>query len=95
MTYEESDALTKDLVFRGRIKIAQTKWTQYVRGEAPNTEAHSARYRYAIAVDDNPDLYAAKIQTSVVMDPQVQVDGPAVTDAALQTAVEAVINKVL
>ena len=95
LTYEELGALSTDLPFRQRIKIAQTKWTSYVRGEAATVEAHSARYRYAIAADEQPEMYAAKIQTAVVMDPAVQADGAAVTDAALQSAVEGVINKIL
>jgi hypothetical protein len=43
----------------------------------------------------NPDAIAGQIQPPTVMDPAVQTAGSAVTDIALQAAVEGVVNKIL
>ena len=95
MTYEESNTLMMDQAFRGRVKVSALKFAQYIVNEQPNVEAHSARYRWAQSVFTQPDFVAAQITPMVVMDPSVQQDGAAVSDAALQTAVEAIVNKIL
>lgn len=81
--------------FRGRVKVASLKFAQYIVNEQPNVEAHSARYRWAQTTFAQPDMAAANITPMVVMDPSVQADGAAVSDAALQSAVEAIVNKIL
>jgi hypothetical protein len=42
-----------------------------------------------------PDVAAAHVTPTVVMDPAVQTDGADITDEALQSSVEASINKLL
>ena len=95
MTYEESAALMQDQPFRGRIKVSILKYVGFIMIEPPETMAHSSRYRWAQAASQNPDMTAAQIQPMVVMDPQVQLEGDAVEDSELQTAVEGVVNKII
>lgn len=95
LSYEQSSALMSDPTFRGRTKVACLKFAQYIVNEQPNVEAHSARYRWAQATFAQPDFTAGNITPMVVMDPSVQADGAAVSDAALQSAVEAIVNKIL
>lgn len=95
MTYEESAALMSDLPFRGRVKVAALKYSTYIFAESVDTPAHSARYRWAQSMGQQPDMVAAGLQPLVVMDGQVQADGAEITDALLQTSVEAVVNKLL
>lgn len=95
LTYEESDALMKDDVFRGRIKVACLGYATYIQGEDPASQGHSARYRWMQNAVQNPDIVAMQVQPMVVMDSQVQNDGADITDQALQTTVETVVNKML
>ena len=95
LDYTQSSELMMEPTFRGRTKVACLKYATYIVNEAPSVEAHSARYRWAQATFAQPDMAAANITPMVVMDPSVQQDGAAVTDAALQTAVEAIVNKIL
>jgi hypothetical protein len=94
MTYSESADLMIDLVFRGRIKVAITKFATYIFTEDPVTQGHNARYRWGQQTVQNPDAAAGSLQPLVVMDPQVQTDGAAISDEALQAAVEAIVNKI-
>lgn len=95
MTYEESSTLMNDIAFRGRIKVAVLKYSTYIFGEPPETVAHNSRYKWAQTTASSPDASAGQIQPIVVMDPQVQIEGAAITDAALQTSVEAVVNRIM
>lgn len=95
MTYQESSDLIKDAVFRGRVMIASLKYAEYILNEAPSTPGHSSRYRWAQDTYKQPDFVAAQITPPTVMDGAVQSAGAAVTDAALQSAVEGVVNKML
>ena len=95
MTYEESSALMNDQVFRGRIKVATLKYSDYILNEAPSTPGHNSRYRWAQNTGQAPEQAAMNIQPMVVMDAAVQDAGAAVTDPALQSAVEGVVNKFL
>src|SRR5215831_4512731 len=95
LAYADLANLMNDMDFRGRIKVAMLKWTAYVLGEDPGTEAHSARLRYAQNTNLIPDDAAMRVQPQVVMDPAVQQNGSNVDDITLQAAVENVINKVL
>ena len=95
LDYAASADLMNDQGFRGRVKVASLKYATYIVNEAPSVEAHSARYRWAQATFAQPDMAAANITPMVVMDPSVQQDGAAVSDAALQSAVEAIVNKIL
>lgn len=95
MDYTESAALMQNADFRGRIKVAVLKYSGFIQIEPPETMAHNSRYRWAQSAAQQPDLTAQQLQPMVVMDPQVQLEGEAVTDAELQTAVEGVVNKVI
>jgi hypothetical protein len=93
MTYDDSAGLTQDPAFRGRVKIACLKYADYVHNEAPGTPGHTSRLRWAQQTFQSPDAVAAQIQPPTVMDAAVQDAGATITDAALQSAVEGVINK--
>ena len=95
MTYEESSALMSDMAFRGRIKVACLKFADYVMGEANNTPAHNTRTKWAANAMQNPDMVAGQVQPPTVMDAAVQSAGSAITDDALQSAVEGVINRLM
>lgn len=96
MTNEESAALMADMTFRGRIKVSGLKFATTILNENPaQIEGHSARYRWAQTMAQNPDVEANRIQPMVVMDPAVQDKGSSIDDAQLQSAVEAVVNKFL
>jgi hypothetical protein len=95
MTYEESAALMNDNAFRGRIKVAVLKYADSIMIEANTVPAHNTRLHWAQQAMQMPDAIAAQIQPPVVMDAQVQIDGAAISDAALQASVETVVNKML
>lgn len=95
MTYEESAALMSDQTFRGRIKVAVLKYASSIMVEATTVPAHNTRVRWATNTMQGPDMAASTVQPPTVMDPAVQQDGSAVTDAALQAAVEGVVNQLL
>jgi hypothetical protein len=95
MTYVESAGLMNDLEFRGRIKVACLKFGTYIIDEPTSIPAHSTRVRWAQNTAINPDQAAMQIQPMVVMDPQVQAEGPAISDAELQTAVESTVNRII
>ena len=95
MTYEQSAELMQDLIFRGRVKVSMLKYATYVQAEDPATQGHSSRYRWAQQAAMQPDMTAQQLQPMVVMDPNVQSQGAAIDDATLQTAVEAVVNKLV
>lgn len=95
MDYTESAALMRDQAFHGRVKVAGLKYTTYVLAEDPAMPGHSSRYNWAKNFAIQPDMSATQIQPMVVMDTQVQTDGAAITDEALQTSVEAVVNKMV
>lgn len=95
MTYEESATLMTDIVFRNRIKVACLKFADYILVEPQNTPAHNTRSKWASNTFNQPDLAAQQVQPPTVMDPAVQTAGAAITDAALQSAVEGVVNKLL
>jgi hypothetical protein len=95
MTYEESAVLMSDMVFRSRIKVAVLKYADSILNEAGTVPAHNTREKWATNAFQNPEMVAMQVQPPTVMDPAVQQDGDAITDAALQGAVEGVVNKLL
>lgn len=95
MTYEESATLMNDAAFHNRVKVSCLKFADYIVGEAVTVPAHNTRYKWAQQTMINSDAAAAQITPSVVMDNQVQTDGAAITDVALQTSVETTVNKML
>jgi hypothetical protein len=95
LTYTESGALMTDLEFRARIKVASLKYADSIFGEPESTPAHNTRQRWATTTFQQPDMTAAQLQPPVVMDSAVQAEGAAISDGALQGAVETVVNKLL
>jgi hypothetical protein len=96
MTYEESATLINDPVFRGRVGVACVTYARYISDEATNTPAHSTRLRWASQTMTNPEMAVQQVTPTVVMDAAVQdAGGAAVTDQALQGAVELAVNKLL
>ena len=95
MTYEESAALMSDSAFRGRVKVACLKFADYIFNEDTATPAHNTRIKWANNTMQNPEMVAAQVQPTVVMDAAVQAAGADITDEALQSAVEGVINKLM
>jgi hypothetical protein len=95
LTYAQSAALTTDLDFRGRVKVACLKYAGSIIDEQPNVTAHNTRYKWAQNTFANPDMVAAQVQPPTVMDSAVQGSGAAITDAGLQGAVETVVNKMI
>lgn len=95
ITYEESGTLMADMAFRNRVKVACLKYADFITLEPANTPAHATRVRWAQATQINPDGAAGAVTPVVVMDPVVQDKGAAVTDAELQSATEASVNKVI
>jgi hypothetical protein len=95
MTYEESAALMNDFAFRGRIKVAALKFADYIMNESNSVQGHNSRENWARRTFQQPEQVATELHPPVVMDPSVQADGAAVNDAALQSAVEGVVNKLV
>ena len=95
MTYQESNDLMNDVVFRGRVKVACLKFADSILGEASNIPAHNTRYRWAQQCEQVPDQTAAQVTPPTVMDAAVQSAGGDIDDQALQTSVETVIEKML
>lgn len=95
LTYTESATLMMDAEFRGRIKVASLKYAGYIMDEPTDTTAHSSRQRWAVNTYQQPDTVAMQLQSPVVMDTSVQDAGSAITDSALQSAVEKVVNSLM
>src|SRR5262245_1933717 len=95
LTLEESGQLMSDAAFRQRIKPCCIKYADYILNEAPSVPAHNARVRWANNTFLNPEQVAFQVQPPTVMDAAVQSAGSEISDAALQAAVENVVNKML
>jgi hypothetical protein len=96
MTYQETADLMKDAIFRGRVGVGCVNYARYITDEAATTPAHSTRYRWAQQTMINPDGAVTQVIPTVVTDSAVQDAGGAeITDAALQSAVETAVNKLL
>lgn len=95
LTYEQSAELMSDAIFIGRIKVACLKYADFISLEAASVPAHSSRIKWAQQTFAMPDTSAAAVTPATVMDPAVQTDGSAITDTALQSAVENSVNKML
>jgi hypothetical protein len=96
MTYTETFELTKDPVFRGRVSTACVHYANFITDEPASTMAHSTRYRWAQQTLIGPEASVIRVIATVCNDGAVQdAPGAAITDAALQTAVETSVNKLL
>jgi len=95
LSYQESGDLMTDIPFRQRVKVACLHFAEYILDESAATAAHNTRFRWAQGAMADPDGTASRVQSAVVMDPQVQTDGSAITDQNLQASVETAIQKML
>src|SRR5262245_34978696 len=95
LTYEETYQLMQDALFRGRVGIACVNYARYITDEAPNTPAHATRTRWAQNTLVNPEASVNQVIPTAVTDTAVQDAGAAITDQALQSAVETAVNKLL
>ena len=95
LTYEQSADLMHDNAFVNRVQVACLKYADFITLEAPSVPAHTTRIKWAQQTMLNPAAAASLVTPTVVMDPAVQQDGAAITDTALQSAVENSINKML
>jgi hypothetical protein len=96
LTYQETADLMKDAVFRGRVGVACVNYARYITDEAATVPAHSTRYRWAQQTLIMPETAVSQVIPTVVTDSAVQdAGGAAITDPALQSAVETAINKLL
>jgi hypothetical protein len=77
------------------VKVACLKYADFILSEATSTPAHNTRVRWAQTTTQSPDGTAQNLTPSVVMDTAVQSAGSAITDAALQTTVETVVNRLM
>ena len=95
LTYEESAALMNDQIFRDRVKVGCITYARYITDEASTTPGHSTRIKWAQQTLVQPDLSVNMVTPTTVMDDAVQQAGAAITDTALQGAVETSVNKLL
>ena len=95
LTYEQSNMLSQDYNFRGRIKIACLTYANYISNESPGAVAHNTRYKWAQNTMLKPDMVGAQMQPPVVMQKALQKQGSAISDKALQTAVEVTVNQLI
>jgi hypothetical protein len=93
MTDEESAAIMTDIPFRNRVKVSCLKYADVLLNRPVDTQGINQQRSWAKNCQSSPDSVAAGLQPQVVMDTAVQETGPTITDAALQVAVETVINK--
>lgn len=93
LDYAASDELMDDETFKGRVKCACLKFADYIINEAANVPAHNTRLKWANNTVTAPDVAAALVTPSVVMDNAVQEAGADIEDAALQSVVETAVNK--
>jgi hypothetical protein len=101
LTYAQTAELMKDAVFRGRVSVGCVNFARYITDEAASTPAHSTRIKWAQQTLLTPDIAVNQVIPTVVTDDAVQdagldADGTsAITDPALQSAVETAVNKLL
>ncbi len=93
LTYDESAALMNDPAFRGKVKVAMLRYCDTILIESDSVMGHTSRVRWAQQAMMQPEMWVSQLQPNVVMDPAIQEAGTASTDAQIQAATEAVINK--
>ncbi len=97
-TYLELSALQRDADFSARTQIAVAKFAAYKMDEDPATAGHALAVKWAQNAIANPGSIATGILPAIVLDPACQAKAatPAdITDAEIQGAVEAAINRIL
>jgi hypothetical protein len=86
-TYLEKQSLAMEPDFLKRVTHAVARFAFDIMNEATSVPNHNARYKWASVVIMNPTPMANSISPTVVIDPQVDANLGAVTDADLQVAV--------
>lgn len=92
MTYIESDDLSRDPAFIGRVKMAATSAAVDIMAEASSAAGHVLRASYAHQVLTSPESAAAHLATVICASDGAITAGT--SDAALKTAVSSVWNAV-
>jgi len=95
LDYDTSAQLMNDMAFRGRIKVAITKFATSIQDEASSVPAHNSRFKWANGALTNLDFQVQQFAPAVVLDPAVQTAGDAIDDTGLQGATETAIQKQL
>jgi len=95
ISYADTANLMTDGAFHGRTKVACLHFADYISGEDASVPAHATRLRWAQQTFVGPDNSVQQIMSTLVMDPKVQAAGAAITDADLQSSVEASVNKLI
>src|SRR5262245_60001541 len=95
LTYQQSADLMADVAFKDRVKVCCLNYAGNIMNEAANVAAHQTRIKWSQRTFTNPESVAMEVISPTVMDAAVQTDGAAISDAALQTAVETTVNKML
>lgn len=93
MTLLESSELMNDVDLRNRIKVAALKYADTILNREISAAGINGQRAWAQRCQQQPDVTAAQLQPSVVMDSALQSAGKDVTDEALQGAVETTINR--
>ncbi len=95
-TYAEINALYKDAAFLGKVEVSVVKYTDFILNEDTATPNHTKRWNWAVsAATSGPSSVAGRIAANVAWDGTIQANLGASTDAQIQSAAEAWINKVL
>lgn len=104
LDYKQSDQLRTNLIFRGRIASAALKFSASILSNNAIDITQTVKRQevnYAEETFKNPASQATALQPAVVQDPAVQgasldAEGNStISDAALQSAVEIAIHKIL
>ena len=93
MTDLESSELMQDIPLRNRIKVSALRYADVLLIQPIGTEAINTKRNWAQNTQRQPDQVAASLQPQVVMDQAVQTAGAAISDEALQVAVETTVNR--
>jgi len=92
MTLDQSNTLSNDMGFRGKVKMAIVSYAQSLSIQA---NLSGAQTRWIQTAMMQPDQMAQQIHPNVVLDPAIQTSGAAATDAEIQGAVQAVANRMM
>lgn len=94
LTQDESATLMNDFTFRGRVKVCIITYAQYLR-EQTASPLRGSQATWCAQAQGQPDAMAAQLTPLVVLNPNVQAAGGAVTDIDLQAATQAVVDEMV
>jgi hypothetical protein len=95
MTYDESALLMTNLEFRGRVKVSALKYAGSIMIRPTSTAAHNTRIRWAQIVTSNRTWSPTSCNRPSSWTRPFKADSADITDVALQTAVEGVVNQMM